>query len=295
MRLRHRQAPGRFGSAGAPGGHPADRVADDAARSRPFRAVARGVRVGRHGPGPPGARFARRLGRRRRARDRPPRLGDRRVRRRRQRGPLRCRARAGLPGRRRRQLLRGGSRQRQDSLVVQGQGRDRAPGRDRQRPGLRRQRLRSRRRAGACDRQVALAVRARHARGVHDPRLRGAAPARRAAAGRVRRRILRFAGGGERRGHVGEVARRGVGPVRRRRFDARVRRRRHLRRLVLGRPLRAGSARRQRALAPGHRGRRRRDGGRRPPVLRRAPLRAARRAPGRSRGVAAGAEPRRAT
>ena len=57
--------------------------------------------------------------------------------------------------------------------------------------GLHRQRRRPHRRARAGDREVALAVRARHARGVHDPRLRRSAPARRAAAGGVRRRLLR--------------------------------------------------------------------------------------------------------
>ena len=53
--------------------------------------------------------------------------------------------------------------------------------------------------------------------GYAGPRLRGA----QLLVG-LRRRILRVAGGGERRGRVGEVARRGVRPVRRRRFDARV-------------------------------------------------------------------------
>ena len=76
--------------------------------------------------------------------------------------------------------------------------------------------------------------------GYAGPRLRGGA-----AAGRVRRRLLRVAGGGERRGDLGEVAGGGVGPVRRRRFDARVRRRRHLRR----RRTRAASTRWIRATA----------------------------------------------
>ena len=67
---------------------------------------------------------------------------------------------------------------------------------------------------------MALAVRARHARRVHHPRLRRPAPARRAAPGRVRRRLLRVAGRGDGRGDLGALAGRGVGPVRRRRLDA---------------------------------------------------------------------------
>ena len=76
VRLRDGAAPGRLGERRAHrAGHPADRVADDAARARPVRAVARGVRVRRAGRGPPGARLARRRRGRRRARHRPPRLG----------------------------------------------------------------------------------------------------------------------------------------------------------------------------------------------------------------------------
>ena len=64
-------------------------------------------------------------------------------------------------------------------LDLPGQGRDRTPGGGRGRPGLRRQRRGSRGRARGGHRKVALAVRARHARRLHHPRLRRPAPRRR--------------------------------------------------------------------------------------------------------------------
>ena len=82
---------------------------------------------------------------------------------------------------RRRQLLRRRRQDRRHPLVVPRQGRHRTPRRDRPRAGLHRQRRRPDRRARAGDREVALAIRARHARGVHDPRLRRSAPARRSS------------------------------------------------------------------------------------------------------------------
>ena len=176
------------------GRHRADRVADDAARPRPVRAGARGVRVRR-------ARASGRLV-----------IGSRA-------GAIVGVApetghidwvtgvSGGVDSEARFDAARGqvyigaddGSFYAVDPKTgairwtYRGQGRDRTARRDRPRPGLRHQRRRSHRRAGGRDREVALAIRTRHARRVHDSRLRRAAPARRSAAGGVRRRLFRVA------------------------------------------------------------------------------------------------------
>ena len=111
--------------------------------------------------------------------------------------------------------------------------------RRRRRHGLLRDRRRSRDRARRQQRQVALAVRARDARGVHDPRLLGPAHAGRGRDRRLLRRLPGVAERRQRRGRLGAVAGRGFGSVRRRRFDADHRRATRSTR----RPTRAGSTR----------------------------------------------------
>ena len=94
-----------------------------------------------------GDRLARGGDRRRRARDRPRRLGHRRLGRRRQRGALRSGPWSGLPGRRRRQLLRRSIRPPAPSAgLTVARGRSSAAG-DRRRARVRRDRRRSRGRA----------------------------------------------------------------------------------------------------------------------------------------------------
>ena len=208
-----------------------------------------------------GDRLARRQRRRRRARTRATSTGSTPVvGRHRQRGPLRCGARPGLRRRRRRQLLRRRPQGRRHPLDLPRQGRHRAR-RPRSAPtwSTSATRRRPRGRARGRHRQMALAVRARDARGVHHPRLRGPAPARprscwpaspTATSSRWQRP----------RGEV--LWARSLAAASDQFVDVDstpgADRRRRLRVLLLGRALRARPARRRRALAPRHRGRRRR-------------------------------------
>ena len=160
--------------------------------------------------------------RRRRARHRARRLGDRRLGRRRQRrrastpragrstsAPTTAASTPSIPG------------PGEHPLDLPRQGRDRASGRGRPGPGLRRQRRRSHGGARARDRKVALAVRARHARRVHHPRLRRPAAARRRSSWRgFADGYFVALSGGDRRGALGALAGRRVRAVRRRRHDA---------------------------------------------------------------------------
>ena len=205
--------------AAASGGRAADPLADHAARARAVRAVARGVRVGRPGR-------------------RPLVIGSRGGDRRRRWRPTAATS-TGRPAVSggvdsaaafdsvRRQVYIGADDgsfyaidpDRQAPLDLPRQGGDRAAGRGR--PELVYV-------ASAADRIVALEAATGKWRWQYEREMpegftihgyAGPAAARDAAPGRLRRRLLGLADGGDRRGPLGAVAGRGVRPVRRRRHD----------------------------------------------------------------------------